>query len=196
MPMKPRHSALFLLVLLVSAGAAAAVEPLIVPRGPAPMVDHRLDDDAWGGAARQTLPDGTEIWAQQDDAYIFIAIKAPAPRVFGMELYVAERPDKIVNLHASAYLGERAATDGKWPEWTWWNAAGWTATIVPYLVEGADRKFIALAGKEFQLSKSRFGNARYPIRIDCHYSRNGASMTYPPDTGEFVPAGWLELVLR
>lgn len=194
--MSPRHPALFLTALFASAGAAFAVEPLAVPHGPAPMIDHRLDDDAWKNAARRTLPDGTEIWAQQDDAYVYVAIKAPTPRVFGMELYVAERPDKIVNLHASAYLGERTAVDGQWPDWTWWNADGWTATIVPYLIEGSNRTFTALAGKEFQLSKARFSAARHAIRLECHYGRNGTAMIFPESTGEFDPAGWLELALR
>lgn len=194
--MPPRHPALLFGALLALTGAAPAVEPLVVPRGAAPLIDHRLDDAAWQSAARRVLPDGTEIWAQQDDAYFYIAIKAPAPRVFGMEFFVAERPDRLVNLHASAYLGERVAVEGKWPEWTWWNHADWSATIVPYEMKEGRPRFVACAGKEFQLRKARFPADRYRVRLELHYGRGGESVVHPAESAPFDPADWMELVLR
>ncbi|MBI2513621.1 MAG: hypothetical protein HYV96_16775 [Opitutae bacterium] len=186
---------LLLLALLGAVSSGGAVEPLAIPGGPAPMIDQHLDDPAWQNAARRLLPDGTEIWAQQDDVYFYFAIKAPTPRIFGMEFYIAEAPGRLVDLHASAYLGERVAENGRWPDWTWWNADRWTATIVPYLMENNQRTFTALAGKEFQFSKARFSAAHYRIRFEFHYRRD-QSTVYPASSAEFDPTDWLEIVLR
>lgn len=192
--MKNRYPAL-LLALFSALPAFGAVEPLVIPNGPAPMIDQHLDDAAWRHAVRRVLPNGIEIWAQQDSAYFYVAVKALAPRIVGMEFYVAEKPGRLVNLHASAYLGERVAENGRWPEWTWWNENGWVATIVPYLIQDNQRRFTVLDGKEFQFSKARFDAARYRVRLELHHGPDRSTI-YPADSAEFDPAGWLELVLR
>jgi hypothetical protein len=194
--MSSRVPSLLLGALLAATSPASAVEPLTVPRGAAPLIDHRLDDAAWQTAAKRALPDGTEIWVQQDDAYLYVAFKAPAPRVFGMDFVIAEKPDRLVNLHASSYLGERVAADGKWPDWTWWEHRDWTATIVPYEMKDGRPQFVATAGKEFQLRKTRFDAERYRVRLELRYGRGVDAVVYPADAAPFDPAAWLELVLR
>jgi hypothetical protein len=52
----------------------------------------------------------------------------PKGGAFSVDLYFDRRDTRaILDLHASAKLGEREGTFGKWPEWLWWNNRGWAA---------------------------------------------------------------------
>ena len=101
----------------------------------------------------------------------------------------------MTNLQAAAQLGERTAEAGKWPEWNWWNNSEWTATTVPYILKDGRPEFLPTAGKEFQLSKRRFKDKTYRIRLTYQFGRDSAPETFPVGALDVDPVNWLQLNL-
>jgi hypothetical protein len=97
--------------ILLAAGAllvTVGVEPpMTVPRGAAPVIDGRIDDAEWKGAAISTLPDGSTLRMKHDDAHLFLAISAAQS---GFPSVCIATGDTIRVLHASAALGSVAYT--------------------------------------------------------------------------------------
>lgn len=186
-------------VLLPVAALAANPTPAIpgnVPTGRAPMADTHLSGEEWRGAGRVELPGGAQLWLLQNDDYIFLCVRGPRPSVFGVDLFIADSTGRVVDLRAAAQLGERTAEAGKWPaEWTWWNNVGWTATIVPYELKDGRPEFLPTAGKEFQLSKRRFSDKTYRIRLTYQFGRDGAPLTFPVGALDVDPVNWFQINL-
>ncbi|HET7537473.1 MAG TPA: hypothetical protein VFJ90_13520 [Candidatus Didemnitutus sp.] len=186
---------LALSLLAVTVGHAAPNVQSTVPFGRAPLVDQNISLEEWRGAGKIELPGGAQLWVMQNNEYIFLCVKAPKPAVFGVDLFIADATGKIVDLQASAFLGERTAEAGKWPEWKWWNNVDWTATIVPYDLKDGRPDFRPTYGKEFQLSKHRFNGKNYLLRLAYQFGRDGAPLTFPVGAPEFDPVNWFPLNL-
>jgi hypothetical protein len=187
----------FALPLFLAVAASAATNlPPNVPSGRAPMVDNNNSPEEWRGSSKVDLPGGAQLWVLQNDDYIFLCVRAPRPVVFGVDLYIADAGGRVINLQAAAQLGERTAVEGKWPEMTWWNNLGWTATIVPYVLNKEGRpEFRATAAKEFQLNKLRFKEKSYRIRLTYQFGREGPAQTFPVGALAADPVNWYTLNL-
>ncbi len=188
-----------LLALPLLAALATHAAPNIqqdVPHGRAPLVDNHTSVEEWAGASRVELPGGAQLLLLQNDEYIFLCVKAPKPSVFGVDLYISDAAGRVMDLQASSYLGERTSDSGKWPEWTWWNNDGWTATIVPYLLKkDGHPEFLTTTAKEFQLSKRRFSGMNYRIRLTYQFGANSPAYSFPVGSNELDPAIWYPLNL-
>lgn len=189
-----RHLLALSLLAFTVAHAAPNVQST-VPFGRAPMPDNHFSTEEWLGAGRVEMPGGAQLLLLQNDEYIFICVKSPKPAVFGVDLYISDSAGRLVDLQASSFLGERTSESGKWPEWTWWNNDGWTATIVPYLLKEGHPQFLTTTAKEFQLSKRRFRGKNYLIRLAYQFGRDGAPLIFPVGAPEFDPVNWYPLNL-
>ena len=97
----------------------------------------------------------------EDDGFVYFCYALPADNLEFADLYVdtssLERPRQ---LHASAKLGEWDVGE---PTPTWWNHSGWVANVAWFdgavlAADGSPRTdFLPAPGREFQLSKERFG---------------------------------------
>jgi hypothetical protein len=87
---------------LVSAGAAGLPSPVKVPRGPAPVIDGRIDSTEWRGSAVEQLANGLTVRLRHDGQHLFIGVSSTEE---GFPSVCAVKGDTIRILHASAALG-------------------------------------------------------------------------------------------
>jgi hypothetical protein len=148
-------------------GAAPASTALVVPRGRAVLLDGRADAAEWADAATVSLSNGGRLLIKRDSAYVYVAVTVPAPRVFGVNLYLApaDTVGPYLNLHASAKLGERTGRGGGWPAWHWWNNVGWTANVARFNAFDGQR-FLPDVAKEFQIALARWPGAAFRLSLD------------------------------
>jgi hypothetical protein len=104
---------LLLLVTLGTAAFAAASERLDVPRGTAPHIDGRIEEQEWRDAVSVELSAGGHALLKHDGDYVYIAFRAERP---GIGSVCALMRGDVHVLHASAALGTAIYTrvDGSW----------------------------------------------------------------------------------
>lgn len=155
-------------------------EPLVVPTGRPVLLDGRVDGTEWDAAARVNLAGGARLLLKHDATYVYVAVVLPAPRIFGVNLYLAplDTGSAYLNLHASARLGERTGFASAWPEWHWWNNAGWVANVARFNgFEG--QRFLPDVVKEFQIAIARWPGTTFRISLDLETS---TGTEYPATT--------------
>jgi hypothetical protein len=77
--------------------------PVKVPRGPAPVVDGKVDSVEWRGSAIEQLANGLTVRLRHDGAHLFLGVTSSSGE--GFPSVCAVRNDTIRVLHASAALG-------------------------------------------------------------------------------------------
>lgn len=84
-----------------------------VPRGPAPVIDGRIEEAEWRGAAVERLDNGLTTRLRHDGQFLFLAVSSTAE---GFPSVCIARADTVRILHASAALGAVTYTsrDGRW----------------------------------------------------------------------------------
>ncbi len=167
----------------------APAKPIDVPEGRPVLLDGRCEPAEWLGSAAIDLGQGYRLRIQQQAGLAAVCLSVPAGS-HGSADYFLSTPvlASPLNLHASAKLGERTArSDGTWPDFTWWNHRGWSASVVGWdRVEGGKPVFLPLADRELVLSTARFGCGAWSFRAEVH---DGAASTRLPSEG------WLELAV-
>jgi hypothetical protein len=190
--------ALFLLALIAlhsgsSLAQSPATQTVKVPKGRLVLLDGRLGPEEWRDARKIAVSPLITLYVKQDEQYLYFAVEPKEPMLFGINLYLdTGNPNRYLNLHASAKLGERFGHSGEWPEWTWWNNDGWAANVTRFnAFEGT--KFLPDSAKELQISRSRLGKSRLLIRLDIETSAPAQDM--PVQGIERDGKHWLELEL-
>ena len=124
------------------------------------MIDGKLSDNEWTDARQTALRDGVELYIKVHEPFVLIAIALPKGRYGFTDLIINENLD----LHASAKLGERVrASQGNWPEWSWWNNDRWTANTTR-VDDFAGPRLLKENVREYQIRRERFtGN---DIRVE------------------------------
>jgi len=182
--------------LALTAATKAAAQELAVPAGGSVLADGRLDAAEWADAARHRFADGTRLLAKRHGDYLLLAVQAPAPEAFGVDLYL-RLPEGLVNLHASAKLAERkalpaaeAGAAARFPDWVWWNQQGWVANTARIGDFQPRLSFLPDEAKEFQIRLDRLGSgtgsAAQPLAL--RLERHGQATVAWPAEG-----GWLRL---
>ena len=90
---------------VVLAVLLTAIEPgpgVKVPRGPAPVIDGRIEEAEWRGAAVALQTNGLTVRLQHDGRFLFLAVSSTGD---GFPSVCVARADTIRILHASAALG-------------------------------------------------------------------------------------------
>lgn len=169
-------NALMAIYLISSAELPRHVETVLsVPRGKHILVDGRLEAKEWSDARRVASPTAT-VHVKRDDKYLYVAVERAAG-AFSVDLYFDHGGGgEILNLHASAKLGERSGTMGAMPEWTWWNNRQWVANVVK-IDTFAPVKFHDERVKEFQIEISRI-RRRFRLSADIQSGNVTESIPY------------------
>lgn len=176
----------------VGASGQSAPARVSIPKGAHVLVDGRIGAGEWADARKVALSSAVALYLKRDARYVYVAIE-PTGSMFGADLYFDwEGAPKILNLHASAKLGEREGRFGAWPEWSWWNNRGWAANVVrPQSFEQPD--FLPDAAKEFQIDATRIGARRIWVSLDM--LSNTATEALPAAGVERHGRKWLEIEL-
>ena len=182
------------------AAATAILGILAQPSADPVLLDGRCDPAEYAKAESRDLELGVVFHAMHDEQFITLCAALPPDSLGTMDLYLQpESGGPITNLHISAQVGERTYQDGENPDWTWGNHRGWYgppvaftgATVRP---DGTARATFADAtGREIRLSKSRFGQGPWKMRIELRAVGPAKANTVriPTNEGE-----WTALRLR
>lgn len=188
-----------LLASLLSAAGLHAAEPAVlpVPFGKTPLLNGRVAPGEWDDSARLDLPEGATLFVKQTEDYLFVCLKPAQPLIFGMDLLLADEAGQRIDLHASAYIGERSPLpDGSWPDFNWWNNEHWTASFSGFLRREARNEYMPSEAREYQLSRRHFSAARYRIFLSYDLTRGrGQATSFPADASDADPSRWLPLEL-
>src|SRR5215475_11115585 len=163
------------------------------PMGQHILIDGRVDEKEWADAKQVPASPATRLYFKRDNTYLYVAVRPSTPARLSIDLYFRGIDmEKVLDLHASAKLGEREGTRDQWPPWVWWNNRGWTANVVrPDSFE--ERKFLPDEAKEFQieLGKLKVKTLRFSLDIDT----GGEVQRLPQEGYEEVGRKWLVLRL-
>lgn len=161
---------------LVAAGLSLTILGAVVPEAEI-IVDGRCDEAVYASAELHPLTEVVVLHVVEADAFVYFCCSIPDDNAEFADLHVAtpslERPRQ---LHASAKLGEWDVGEVT-P--TWWNHNGWTANVAWFDMaelgaDGAPRaNFLPGPGREFQLSKQRFGSGVWRFMLEVHAIRDG-----------------------
>ena len=109
-------TAIHLIAVLAVAWMATVSGPSVkVPRGPAPVIDGRIDSAEWAGAAVEQGANGLTVRLRHDGTSLFLAITNRSGE--GFPSICALNGDTMRVLHASAALGAMVYTR-KGERWT------------------------------------------------------------------------------
>lgn len=193
-----RWAAEMVLLLLVAPAlshvvSAKAEESIVIPKGSHVLVDGKLGPGEWADARRIAASDSVTLYLKRDASYLYIAVR-PKDGAFSVDLYF-DRGDgaRILDLHASAKLGEREGSFGQWPRWVWWNNRGWAANVVR-VASFEPREFLADEAKEYQIEIGRLGAQRVWLSVDAQ--AGDKTLSIPSEGPERYGRRWLELRLQ
>jgi hypothetical protein len=185
------------LILPIAQCIATYPQTINLPEGKMVMIDGRISPGEWSDAVEINLPDGARFLAKQHANFVLLAVAVPQGKNFFLDLYLSPRAGDVLDLHASAKLGERQLRNGSWPEWKWWNNEGWTANVAR--VDSFDEKrFFPENVREYQIERSRFQNEIWRVRLgisigsDAEYRKTD----WPVGTRDVDTRGWIELRLN
>lgn len=160
-----------------------------VPVGGPVELDGRIGADEWRDGVRLVAGE-FELFAKARASDLLLAVRFDAPQAAGVDLFVDTRSGGILNLHASARLGERGISGGGWVPWAWGNNRGWTShTTSP---DPATGRFPDQEGREFRIARALLPAGRVRIRIVVHGRRQ---IVWPQSALEFDPGTWAPLRL-
>jgi hypothetical protein len=175
---------------LILIGSAPSPSPVKVPRGSAPVIDGRIVNAEWQGAAVERLANGLDVRLRHDGKDLFVAVSSSAN---GFPSVCAARVDTVRVLHASAALGAVMYTRSgdawssrdtafiysmrsvdttaraRQERQAYREAHGWVASTA---------RMGNLRNHEFQISLGRFDSNRPRIAIG-YYRNDGPQVTWP-----------------
>jgi len=175
--------------MLLLPSIAGAVEPIKVPSGKHVLLDGKCEEREWEEAKEVDLGQGAKLLLRQSGEYAYFCVKLAKEARFGVDLYFAIEGNPVLNLHASAKLGERSLGEKGWPAWQWWNNSKWTANVG----RGADferREFLPDSAKELQIHLSRM--SRKPVQMMLQI-QSDQTISFPVDAKPEKPGNWLVL---
>ncbi len=178
----------------LSPDSAQSRDSLRIPFGRSVLLDGNVRPAEWADARVVQLSSGARLLLKHDSTYLYVAVAPSAPRIFGLNLYIApnEGAAPYLNLHASAKLGERWGRSGAWPDWQWWNNRDWSANVVRFNAFEEPR-FLPEVGKEVQIAITRLPGSRFRLALDVE-TATGTEL--PLDQGAIADGmRWLTLQL-
>ncbi|HTU13187.1 MAG TPA: hypothetical protein VMG08_20025 [Allosphingosinicella sp.] len=157
--------------------------PVTVPAGTPVALDGVFAPAEWDDARTVPLSDGFVLHLKRHGGDLLLAVRYPAPAAAGVDLFVETAEGGLLNLHASARLGERLPRGGGWSPWAWGNNRLWDShvTMTPQ------------AGREFRIAGARLARGTFRLRVAIH---GNISIVWPAGTSEFNSnEGWAAIRL-
>lgn len=183
-----------LAVLMVLIANPSSGQHITVPQGAPVMIDGRISPGEWRDAESLALG-GARIWVKQASEFVWIAVQFP-PGAHGFsDLMISPVPGQMIDLHASAKLGERTLGKQGWSDWNWWNNDGWTANVSR--VDSFDKKtFFPETVREYQIRRSRFPGKAWKVMVQLSIEEKDGSyrqIALPENAAEADPSRWIQL---
>jgi hypothetical protein len=181
--------AVFLSAALSSPSTTAAAEPTKVPSGKHVLLDGKCEEREWEEAKEVDLGQGARLLLRQSGEYAYFCVKLAKEARFGVDLFFAIEGKPVLNLHASAKLGERSLGESGWPAWLWWNNSKWSANVGRG-VDFEKRDFLPDSAKEFQVHLTRMSRKPVQMMLQIHSDQ---TIKFPADAKPEKPGNWLVL---
>ncbi len=161
-----------------------------IPNGSSILLDGKISPGEWDDAI--ILSDS--IYLKRDSKYLYLAVGTSEFGPVSVDLYFdLDKTGHILNLHASAKLGEREGVIDSLSEWQWWNNYKWSANINRVKSFQPQLTFLPDEYREFQISLARLTGKTVLLYIEIqgeNVSRSLPSIGYPKHNKR-----WLNLKL-
>lgn len=183
----------FGLSLLLLSASIAQAQTIKMPKGENILIDAKISIGEWDDAKKVAISDTASIYFKADKKYIYIATQVAEGNWSVADFYYVDA-GKLVNLHASAKLGQRNFTPGKWEDWAWWNNSLWTANVSKFDSFDA-RNFLSDSVREFQIDKRLFSKkeTRIFFEITTGRGRENTIVKYPAGAVRDKADAWLNV---
>jgi hypothetical protein len=182
---------LAIIILLIDASDAQQIK---LPQSKkSVLIDGRVERAEWQEAEVIQIKDSLWLYLKQDEQNIYLCLTAKSrlPVLTSVDFFVT-RSNELLNLHASAKLGERLlGKDNSYGEWNWWNNRLWYANVVKP-DNWQTRTFLRDEAKEFQLRKRLFDSNKFRLMLIIEDPKEFA-LTYPEKASSFNAENWIEL---
>lgn len=183
-----------LVLFLLSCGIYGQSQAVKIPKGNNILIDGKIYPEEWDDARKIQISDSVNLYFKSDKNYIYIATQKTGDGGCVADLYYVD-DGKMVNLHASAKLGQRNFVAGKWEEWTWWNNSLWAANVSRF-DSFQTRTFLTESAREFQIDKKMFSEKRTKLFFEITAFKSGGENTvikYPADGNRDKTDQWLNV---
>ncbi len=154
-----------ILLASLSSLLASAQGEIRVPHGRPVLLDGTAEPGEWTDANATALSGGIRFYVKQSEQYLWLAIELPAGNDGAIDLYISPSLSEIYDLHASAKLGERKLSNGKWAEWEWWNNRSWVANTSR--VDSFEKaSFLPTNVREYQIRIDKFAERKWKVMFE------------------------------
>ena len=141
-----------------------------------PFFDGLCDEYAAMGVPAHSLGAGVELYVHGGPETVWLCYTLPPDSYGTLDLYISTPAlADPLNLHVSAQLGEwRAGHRDEGPHGAssplWWKIDGWYSNAASFngsvdTDDGRRPNFLASAGRELALQRSRFGSGEWRLRF-------------------------------
>jgi hypothetical protein len=174
---------------LLFSSMSFAAELIKVPTGKHVLLDGKCEEREWEEAKEVDIGQGAKLLLRQSGEFAYFCVKLAKEARFGLDLFFAIEGKPVLNLHASAKLGERSLGEAGWPAWQWWNNSKWSANVGRG-VDFEKRDFLPDSAKELQVHLSRM--SRKPVQMMLQI-QSDQTVSFPADAKPERPGNWLTI---
>ncbi|MCL6100821.1 MAG: hypothetical protein M1391_19860 [Bacteroidetes bacterium] len=161
-----------------------------VPNSSSILLDGKILPGEWVDAIKP--PGG--IYLKRDSKYLYLAVGTSEFGPVSVDLYFdLDKTGHILNLHASAKLGECEGVIDSLPEWHWWNNCNWSANVGRVKSFLPQPTFLSDEAKEFQISLEKLSGHAVSLSITVQDEKR--SLMLPLKGHERYNRRWLNLEL-
>lgn len=180
-------------ILLLSLGIFGQSQVLKIPNGKNILIDGKISAGEWDDSEKVQVSESINLFFKADKSYIYIATQVAADKGSVTDLYYTDAA-KMVNLHASAKLGQRNFVGGKWEDWNWWNNSLWAANVSRF-DSFEPRSLLKESAREFQIDKKLFSakSTRLFFEITTFTSSENTVIKYPTNADRDKNDNWLNV---
>lgn len=162
-----------IIILLTILDGAVVAQSIKLPKSKrSVLIDGFFQADEWDDAASVKVNDSLTLYFKQDRENIYWCLRGHhrVIQLAGVDFYF-QKGKTLINLHASAKLGERVFNGSDYGEWNWWNNRHWVANVVKLDVPES-RKFFRDECKEFQIRKSFAEDSSSKLMFTMHFPKH------------------------
>jgi hypothetical protein len=169
-------------------------------------VDGAITPREWEGAGKFDIAPDVTLLAFQTGEDVLMAVKLPKSSLAYVDMFLLLEDGKRVNLHASMQVGEREVPATGWtdeaPRTHWGKQDRWRANAVKQ-TPGKDASaplreaLVPYDGFEFRLSKQRFGQRVWRMRLEVRdFGGKRADLVFPKASDRMDAQTWATVSLE
>jgi len=167
-------------------------QELAVPAGSMVLSNGFFLTTEWADANRLEVSDSLEVFAKQDDRYLYLGIRTPRSSHTGIDLFIASTQNSRHHLHVSSALSEAIYSNSNWSDSKWEENTWWVANKIGLYQDDSGRRTSEPEGFEFQISLDKLKSN--DVALALHLKR--PDLKYPADLEDSSISNWLRLILN